>query len=220
MFSGTWQLMLRSSKVVRVAASLAWVFPGLDLGLSWWEQQFPEDGRTEGTKDGSVEVDDSPKGRPQLGELSAHQPEGSGQLWTPFSWAALQHGLEEALNPFSYVWWRGREGEKSGSPQQHTFKFKKHLWTEVTRPSLNETVKHVAPVDWNLLSEWRWTDRYIKPFLDRNVLLSTEGLCWSPCHVWILWTTPKQKMTTTNRVYVSSVICYKQMGSINKYFKK
>lgn len=93
--------MLRSSEVVRVAVSLARVFPGLDL--SWWEQQFPEDGRTEGTKDGSVEVDDSPKGRPQLGELSAHQPEGSGQLWTPFSGAALQHGLEEALNPFSYV---------------------------------------------------------------------------------------------------------------------
>lgn len=93
--------------------SLAWVVLG--LGLSWWEQQFPEDGCVEGAEDHSVEVDNSPEGRPQVGELGAHQPEGRGRLWTPFSWAALQRGLEEALHSFSYVWWRegwGGGGER------------------------------------------------------------------------------------------------------------
>lgn len=64
MFSATWQVTLRSPDAVWVALSLAWVLPG--FGLSWWEQEFPEDGCIEGAKDSSVEVDDLPKGRPQL----------------------------------------------------------------------------------------------------------------------------------------------------------
>lgn len=125
----------RSPEVFLVALSLAWVLPG--LGLSWWEQQFPEDGCVEGTKDRSVEVDDSPKGRPQLGELSSHQPEGSGQLWTPFSGAALQHGLEEALHPFSCVWWGGggkRGGKKWALSSSSTHpSLRTCMWTEMTQ---------------------------------------------------------------------------------------
>ena len=116
-FNTKWQVMylLSSTAVVWVASRLAWVLRG--LGVSRWEQQFPENWSIEGTKDGSVEVDDSPKGGSQLGQLSTHQPEGSGRLWTPFTWAALQHGLEEDLYPFSYVWWRewwggGRERKR------------------------------------------------------------------------------------------------------------
>lgn len=113
MLNATWQLMLRLSEVVWVTFSLAWVLTS--LGLCWWEQHFPEDGCIEGTKDRLVEVDDSPKGRPQLGKLDAHQPEGGGQLRTPFSRAALQHGLEESLHPFSYVWWREGWGDRGRS---------------------------------------------------------------------------------------------------------
>lgn len=94
------KLTLRSA-VVWVSRGLPWVVPR--LGLSRWEQQFPEDGCIERTKDRLVEADDSPKGRPQRGELGAHQPEGRGQLWTPFSGASLQHGLEGTLHPFSCV---------------------------------------------------------------------------------------------------------------------
>lgn len=103
--------MFRSPSVVRVSLSLARVLPG--LSPSWLEQQFPEDGRIEGTKDCLVEVDDSPEGRPQLNKLSTQQPEGSRQLWTPFSRAAPQRGLKETLYPFSCVRERRREGETS-----------------------------------------------------------------------------------------------------------
>lgn len=78
---------------------LPWVVAG--LGISRREHQLPEDGGVERTEDPLVEVDDSPKGRPQLRELRAHQPEGRGQHCTPFSLAALQHGLEGGLHPLS-----------------------------------------------------------------------------------------------------------------------
>lgn len=90
--------MLRPPEVVWVG--LPRVLAG--LGLSRWEQQFPEDGRVERTKDASVEVDDSPEGRPQLGQLGAQRPEGGGRLWTPFSEAALQRGPEEAPRSLAY----------------------------------------------------------------------------------------------------------------------
>jgi len=94
--------MLRPPEVVWVG--LPRVLAG--LGLSRWEQQFPEDGRVERTKDASVEVDDSPEGRPQLGQLGAQRPEGGGRLWTPFSEAALQRGPEEAPRSLACVRWR------------------------------------------------------------------------------------------------------------------
>lgn len=111
--NAAWLLMLRSSEVVWVTFSLAWVVTR--LGLCWWEQRFPEDGCIEGTKDRLVEAGDSAKGRPQFSKLGPHQPEGGGQLRTPLSWAALQHGLEDGLHPFSYVWWREGWGDRGRS---------------------------------------------------------------------------------------------------------
>lgn len=70
------------------------------LCVSQREHQLPDDGGVERTEDPLVEVDDSPKGRPQP---CAHQPEGRGQLRAAFSVAALQHGLEGGLHPLSCV---------------------------------------------------------------------------------------------------------------------
>lgn len=93
-----------------VTQGLPWVVPC--LGVSRWEHQLPEDGGVERTEDPLVEVDDSPKGRPQLFQLGTHQPEGRGQLGTAFSVAGLQHGLEGGLHPLSCVCWGGRDKKK------------------------------------------------------------------------------------------------------------